>query len=88
MAVEPRIISFVAMSRRRRETLLKLEKRMMSQPEIKRETGMYKTHTSRTLKELLEHKLIKCKNPESRAFKFYQITPLGKNVLKEVEKVL
>ena len=88
MNVNPSLISFVASSKRRLEILKILNEKSVSQPKIKKLTGMYKAHTSRTLKELLEKKLIICRNPENRAFKFYKITPLGKRILKEVEKIL
>ena len=51
-------------------------------------TNMYKSHTARTLKELSEKDLIKCLNPEDRAFKFYKITSLGRKVLEEVDNIL
>lgn len=60
----------------------------MSQPEIKKITGMYKTHTSRTLTELSKEKLIVCRNPRDRAFKFYRITPLGRRIIKEVQRII
>lgn len=49
---------------------------------------MYKSHNSRTLKELAEKRLIICSNPNDRAYKFYKITTLGKNILKETEKII
>jgi len=84
----PKIISLIARSKRRLELLKILSEKSRSQPEIMKTTKMYKSHTSRTLKELLEKKLIVCKNPEDRAFKFYKITALGKKILKEVENLL
>ena len=88
MTIRPSLISFVASSKRRLEVLKILKENSKSQPEIMRLTGMYKAHTSRTLKELTEKKLIVCRNPEDRAFKFYKITGLGKKILEEVEKIL
>ena len=49
---------------------------------------MYKTYTSRTLKELSEKNLIVCKNPEDRSFRFYKITKKGKEILEEVQKLI
>jgi predicted transcriptional regulator len=83
------LISFVARSKRRREVLkLLLKVQKMSQPEIMRNSKQYKSHNSRTLKELIDNKIISCINPEDRAFKFYKITKKGKNILKEVEKII
>ena len=88
MGAEPHLISFVASSKRRLEVLRILNRESKSQPEIMKLTGMYKAHTSRTLKELLSKKLILCRNPEDRMFKFYKITSLGKKTLGEAEKIL
>lgn len=84
----PKIISFIARSKRRIEVLKLLSNGEKSQPEIMKTTKMYKAHTSRTIKELLEKKLIVCKNPEDRTFKFYKITALGKKVLREVNNII
>jgi predicted transcriptional regulator len=80
-------ISFVARGIRRKQILMLLKNSKLTQPEIKKITGMYKEHTSRALKELSERKLIICLNPEDVEFKFYKITPLGKKVLEYLEKI-
>ena len=82
----PKTISFIARSKRRTEILKLLSKKEKSQSEIMKTTKMYKSHTSRTLKELLRKKLIICINPEDRAFRFYKITSSGKKTLEEVKK--
>lgn len=84
----PKIISFVARSKRRKETLKLLSKeKRLSQPEIMRKLKQYKSHNSRTLKELFDKGLIVCVNPEDRSFKFYKITKKGRNLLKEVNNI-
>ena len=60
----------------------------MSQAEITKTTGMYKSHAARAIKELSERKLITCLNPKDRAFKFYKASSLGNKAIKEVEKVV
>lgn len=77
-------ISFVARSERRKEVLILLKNKKLSQPEIKKLTQMYKTHTSRVLHELSSHNLIKCLNPHDIEFKFYRLTSLGTKVLDYV----
>lgn len=84
----PKIISFIARSKRRLEILELLSEKEKSQPEIMKITKMYKSHTSRTIRELLEKKLILCRNPEDRVFKFYKITSQGIKIFKEVEGIL
>ena len=87
MRIDPSLISFVARSPRRMEILTKLKGNSISQPEIRKLTGMYKTHTSRTLNELSEKELIFCINPKDREFKFYKITPKGKRVIDEIKRI-
>jgi len=82
------LVSFVARSKRRREVLMLFSKGEKSQPELMSLTGIYKSHTSRVIKELTNAKLVICKNPEDREFKFYKITSLGKKILNEVEKLV
>ncbi len=84
----PKTISFIARSNRRLEILKLCYEKEKSQPEIMKITKMYKSHTSRTINELLDRKLIICKNPKDRVFKFYKITIKGKEALKEVERIL
>ncbi len=85
--VEAKFIAFIARSNRRKEVLKILNKDRMSQPTIMKKTGMYKGHTSRTLKELSEQKLIICENPKDRSFRFYKISKKGTNVLKKVDEI-
>jgi len=88
MEVSPHLISLIAISKRRKQVLLELEKYTMSQPELRKITGMYKSHISRTIKELLSKNLIACRNPKDKAFRFYKITSLGKKVINEVERII
>jgi len=84
----PKVISFIARSKRRLEILKLLSEKEISQPEIIKITKMYKSHTSRTINELLKEKLINCRNPEDRVFKFYKITVQGKKIIKKIEEIL
>ena len=60
--------------------------------QIEKETGMYKSHVSRALKELQEIKVTKCTNPDDRNYKFYILTIEGKKLFyfckKRREKAL
>lgn len=85
---DSRVISFIARSKRRLEVLKLLGENERSQAELMKITKMYKAHTSRTLKELSEKKLVLCKNPEDRAFRFYKITKKGKDLLEDAKKLI
>jgi len=82
------LISFIARSKRRLEILSLLKEHELSQVKLTKLTKMYKGHTSRTLKELCDKKLIVCRNPEDRSFRFYRITPLGRKILEESQKLI
>lgn len=82
------IISFIARSKRRKEVLELLGKsKEISQREIMKLSKQYKSHNSRTIKELLNKKIIICINPQDRTFKFYKITNKGRKVLKEALRI-
>ena len=54
---------------------------------IEKETGMYKSHVSRALKELKDIKVAECTNPWDRSYKFYRLTSEGKKLLKKAEEL-
>ena len=83
-----KLIGFVARAKRRKETLSMLSKHpQLSQSEIMRGLKQYKSHNSKTIKELTANGLITCINPEDRSFKFYKITKKGKDILKEALRI-
>lgn len=55
--------------------------------QISKITKIQRTNVSKKLIPLVERKLIKCINPESRKWRFYVITNKGKEVLKQIEKI-
>jgi len=52
--------------------------------DLEKETGIKFSHVSRTLKELEQWKLIKCKNPKLKKGKIYKATRLGKDIVKNI----
>ncbi|MDI6738082.1 MAG: winged helix DNA-binding protein [Nanoarchaeota archaeon] len=85
--MDAQVISFVLRAKNRIKVLAILENKTMIPAQIKKEAGMYKSHTSRALKELEEKGLIRCKNPNDRAYRFYALTKKGKEALKEASKL-
>lgn len=82
------MLSFVLRAKNRRNVLSLLTKGKLTPAQIMKKTGMYESHTSRALKELLNRKLITCKNPADRRFRFYAITASGKKIKKEAGRIL
>ncbi|MCA9486939.1 hypothetical protein H6501_03775 [Candidatus Woesearchaeota archaeon] len=46
----------------------------------------YRSHVSRTIKELLDHDLIECENPLEKSYKMYKLSEQGLKVKDEIEK--
>ncbi len=86
-SMEVEKVTFVLRSKNRRTLLIMLSKETLTPAQMMKRTSMYESHVSRCLKELKDEKLIECKNPNERRFKFYKITKKGKYVCKEVEKI-
>jgi DNA-binding MarR family transcriptional regulator len=74
-------LAFVLRAKNRIKILEILKNNKLISKQIEEKTGMYKSHVSRTLKELISKDLVKCINPEDRNFRFYEITQKGKKVL-------
>lgn len=52
--------------------------------EIANDTEIFQNHISNTLRQLKEHKLIECINPEVRKGRLYRLTEKGKTVSKNI----
>ena len=85
--VDKSLLSFILRGKNRITVLKTISKEELVSAQIEEETKMYKSHVSRTLKELRDKKLITCVNPKDRYFKFYRITALGKKVLEKILKI-
>jgi len=85
--MDAELLSFVLRAKKRRAVLVLLSKERLTPAQIMKRTGMYESHVSRALKELLDKGTIECENPKERRFRFYKITNLGKEVLKEAEEI-
>jgi len=82
------ILSFVLRAKNRIKLLNVLQDGQKVSAQIEKQTGMYKSHISRTLRELTEKKLIRCVNSKDRNFRFYELTSEGKKVILQVDKIL
>lgn len=77
------LISFVNRSSQRKKILSVLQK-PITPSQLSKKTSMYLTHVSRTLGELVDKGLVECLTPNERIEKYYRITTLGRNVLKQI----
>lgn len=79
----------VLKSKNKQEVLLIIaQKKQIMQSQIIKNTKLYASHLSRTLKYLRDNKLIICENPTDLNYKVYKITPLGNKINKEIERIL
>ena len=76
--------SFILRSENRKNIIKELLKGNKTASDLVKVTGMYKSHVSRTLKELMEEKLIGCLNPKDREYKFYKLTNKSKEIIKNI----
>lgn len=88
MPLSPITISFILRAKNRKTILLLLEKGPKLPAQLMKESGMYKGHTSRALKELKDKGLVHCTNPNDRTYRFYALTPNGKKALSEIKRIL
>lgn len=80
--------SFVLRSKYRKDVLFKLfEKPYQTQTQLLKDTSpKYRSHISRTMKELTEKNLVVCENPGAKLYKIYKPTKKAHVVKEEIEK--
>lgn len=74
-------VTFVKRAKNRLKMLKLLAEGEKTQAELHKITGLYRTHTRRTVNELVSKKLVTCLNPNDRIFKLYRLTKKGKEIL-------
>jgi predicted transcriptional regulator len=80
------LISFVKRSSQRKKILEALQE-PTTPSHLARKTGLYLTHVSRTLRELVDKELVECLTPKETMEKYYRITKLGRNVLQKIDNL-
>ena len=78
------MISFILSGERRKMILLSLKKPMIPK-EIADKCNVSIHNVSKSLRELLDKNLIVCKNPNDKFYRFYELTPKAKKLLKEID---
>ncbi len=79
------LVSFVLRGQNRMKVLKALEKGRLNTVEIRKATGIHKSHLNRTLKELESKKLIKNLTPKETYFRFYELTNSGRKIIEEIK---
>ena len=81
------VISYVLRAPKRLQVMEALTKEPKISAQLEKDTRMYKSHVSRTLKELKEEDLVECTNPDDKSYKFYKLTSKGKATYLKAKKL-
>lgn len=74
-------LKFVRRSKYRQKVMKSLEKYPKMPSELARDAEIANNHISNTLKQLTEHGLVECLNPEVRKGRLYRLTDRGEKVV-------
>ncbi|WP_296785669.1 winged helix DNA-binding protein [uncultured Methanobrevibacter sp.] len=78
-------ISYVNISKYRTKAIKSLEESPKIPSVIARDSGIRTNHISKVLRELKEHELVECINPEARKGRLYRLTDKGENIVGNLE---
>ena len=78
-------IDYINRSQYRLKVMKTLEGNVKIPSEIANDTEIFQNHISATLRQLKEHELIECINPEVRKGRLYRLTEHGEDVVKNLE---
>ncbi len=87
MAFDWNKYGFVQASNYRTKIVASLAASPKMPSQIARETGLFKTHVSTVLKELVVEKIIECLTPNLRRGKLYGLTAQGKSIASELSRI-
>ena len=78
-------IEYIEKSKYRSKVLKTLANNAKMPSEISKDTGIVQNHISNTLRQLKDHNLVECINPEVRKGRLYRLTDYGENVLTKLK---
>lgn len=79
-------IDYVKRSKYRLKVMKTLDGEVKIPSEIANDTEIFQNHISNTLRQLKEHELIECINPEVKKGRLYRLTDKGDELVKNLEK--
>lgn len=77
--------TYVEISSYREKTLKAIGNETKIPTQIARDCGILPNHISKVLRELKDHDLAVCINPEMRKGRLYKLTPLGIKIWEELK---
>ena len=78
-------ISYVQISTYRTKVMKSLDDEVKIPSQIAKDSDILQNHISAVLKQLKEHELVECINPEVRKGRLYRLTDLGEEVVSELK---
>jgi predicted transcriptional regulator len=79
-------IEYINRSQYRIKVMKSLDGEVKIPSEIANDTEIFQNHISNTLRQLKEHELVECINPEVRKGRLYRLTDKGDEIVKNLEK--
>ena len=77
-------VGYIQVSTYRTKVMKSLDGEVKIPSKIAKDTDIMQNHMSATLKQLKEHELVECINPEVRKGRLYRLTKKGKKVVEEI----
>lgn len=78
-------INYVKRSQYRLKVMKSLDEEVKIPSEIANDAEIFQNHISNTLRQLKEHELVECINPEVKRGRLYRLTGNGKKIVKELK---
>ena len=75
-------VEYIKKSKYRHKVLKTLANDTKIPSQIAKDTGIVQNHISNTLRQLKEHDLVECINPEVRKGRLYRLTDKGNELVK------
>lgn len=77
-------IEYVEKSQYRSKVLKTLANNAKMPSQIAKDTGIVQNHISNTLRQLKDHDLVECINPEVRKGRLYRLTDNGEEIVDKI----
>ena len=77
-------VDYVKKSQYRSKILKSLEDDVKMPSQIAKDTGIVQNHISNSLRQLKEHELVECINPEVRKGRLYRLTDKGEKMAENI----
>lgn len=78
-------ISYVKISKYRTKVMKSLGDEVKIPSQIAKDSDILQNHISAVLKQLKEHELVECINPEVKKGRLYRLTSKGDEIVKNME---